>query len=107
MSRRAPLSAEDKELHSIQQSQRELLRLEKECADLPRKLALELRERESTMPPLAEIADRKRRREHEDIVSRGEAKNILRDQNRSLVLVFLLLTATATLIWWGLQLMQG
>jgi len=107
MSRRAALSKEDLELHELRQSQQALLALERECADLPRKLALEMRERESTMPPLAEIADRKRRREHEETVSRGEAKNILRDQHRSLMLLFLLLTATGALVWWGLKLMQG
>lgn len=107
MSRRTPLSKEDLELHELRQSEQALLALEKECADLPRRLALELKERESTMPPLAEIADRKRRREHEETVSRGEAKNILRDQNRSLMLLFMLMTATSALVWWGLKLMQG
>ncbi|MES2475019.1 MAG: hypothetical protein V4640_04515 [Verrucomicrobiota bacterium] len=107
MSRRARLTPEDQELLELRESEQALMRRQKEYADLPRKLAAEMRERESTMPPLAEIADRKRRREHEETVSRGEAKNILRDQNRSLVLLFLLLTATGTLVWWGLRLMQG
>ena len=44
---------------------------------------------------------------HENIVSRGEVKNILRDQNRSVALLVLLLAATGSLIWWGLKLMQG
>ncbi len=107
MSRRVRLTAEDQELLALRQSEQELMRRQKEFADLPRKLAAEMLERERTMPPLPEIAERKRRREHEENVSRGEAKNIVRDQRRSLVLLFLLLTATATLIWWGLQLMQG
>lgn len=98
---------EEQELHELRESQQALLQLERECAEIPRKLALEMREREITMPPLAEIADRRRRREHEDTVSRGEAKNILRDQNRSMMLLVLLLTATGTLVWWGLRLMQG
>ena len=107
MSRRVRLTAEDQELLALRQSEQELMRRQKEFADLPRKLAAEMLERERTMPPLPESAERKRRREHEENVSRGEAKNIVRDQRRSLVLLFLLLTATATLIWWGLQLMQG
>lgn len=107
MSRRARLTPEDQELLALRESEQDLLRRQKECADLPRKLAAEMLERERTMPPLAEIADRKRRREHEETVSRGEAKNIARNQRRSLVLLFLLLTATGSLVWWGLQLMQG
>lgn len=98
---------EDLELNEIRESQQLLLRREKEFAEIPKRLALELKERESTMPPLEEIEERRRRREHENTVSRGEAKNILRDQNRSLMLVFLLMTATGALVWWGLKLMQG
>jgi hypothetical protein len=107
MSRSSKFLKEDQELLELRQNQQALLLLERECAEIPRKLALEMKERESTMPPLAEIAERKRRREHEDTVSRGEAKNILRDQNRSLALLFLLVTATSALVWWGMKLMQG
>ncbi|MEO5914127.1 MAG: hypothetical protein ABIS50_07840 [Luteolibacter sp.] len=98
---------EDQELHELRASQQALLLREKDVAEIPKRLAREQRERESTMPPLPEIEDRRRRREHENTVSRGEAKNILRDQNRSLMLLFLLLTATAALVWWGLKLMQA
>lgn len=107
MSRRARLTPEDQELLEFRQRDQELQQRQKEFADLPRKLAAEMIERERTMPPLAEIAEIKRRREHEETVSRGEAKNIIRNQRRSLVLIFLLLTATAALICWGLRLMQG
>lgn len=107
MSRAIPLFKEDHELHALRESQQALLLLEKECAAIPKKLEMEMRERELTMPPLPEIADRRRRREHEEIVSRGEAKNILRGQNRSLALLFLLMTATGALVWWGLNLMHG
>ena len=107
MSRAIPLFKEDHELHELRESQQALLKLEKECAEIPRKLEMEMREREFTMPPLPEVEDRRRRREHEEIVSRGEAKNILRGQNRSLALLFLLVTATAALVWWGMKLMHG
>jgi len=56
---------------------------------------------------LAEIEERKRLREHKDILTRGEAKNILRDQNKSLLLLFILIATTGFLVWWGLKLMQG
>jgi adenylosuccinate lyase len=106
MSRRKLLK-EDQELNELLLTEQQLLLRQKEFAEIPKKLALELKERECTMPPLAEIADRERRIQHESIVSRGQVNNILRDQNRSLLLLFLLMTATAALVWWGLKLMQG
>lgn len=104
---RAPLLKEDVELNELREAEQQLLLLQKECAEIPRKLAQELRERECTMPPLAEIEERRLRRQHEDIVSRGQVANILRDQSRSVLLLLLLLTATGSLIWWGVKLMQG
>lgn len=104
---RSTVLKEDQELIEIRQAELELLIREKECAKLPGKLAQEQKERECTMPPLAEIEERRRRVAHENTVSRGEVKNILRDQNRSVVLLFLLLAATGSLIWWGMKLMQG
>lgn len=98
---------EDLELTQIREAEQQLLLLEKEYAQIPQKIAQELKERESTMPPLAEIEDRRRQRLHEETVSRGEASNILRDQSRSLMLTAMLLAATGALIWWGVKLMQG
>jgi hypothetical protein len=98
---------EDQELTQIREAEQQLLLLEREYAQIPKKLAQELKERECTMPPLAEIEDRRRQRVHEDTVSRGEASNILRDQTRSLMLTAMLLAATGALIWWGVKLMQG
>lgn len=106
MSRR-PTLKEDQELTQMREAEQQLLLLEKQYAQIPQKLALELKERECTMPPLAEIEDRRRQRIHEDTVSRGEASNILRDQTRSLMLTAMLLAATGALIWWGVKLMQG
>jgi hypothetical protein len=102
-----PLLKEDLELSKLRETEQELLQRQKEFAEIPRRLAMELQERESTMPPLAEIEERRRRNEHEQIVSRGEVANILRDQSRSFMLLILLLTATGSLIWWGVKLMQG
>lgn len=107
MSRGKKLLKEDLELSALREKEQLLLLQQKEFAEIPKKLALELKERESTMPPLQEIEERKRRLAHEELVSRGEVANILRDQNRSLMLLILLLAATGSLIWWGLKLMQG
>jgi hypothetical protein len=101
------LLKEDLELNQLREAEQRLLQLQKECAEIPRKLAQEQMDRACTMPPLADIADRIRMKEHSDIISRGAATNIHRDQRRSLMLMLLLLTATGTLIWWGIKLMQG
>ncbi|MES2922330.1 MAG: hypothetical protein V4819_12330 [Verrucomicrobiota bacterium] len=106
MSRGTPLK-EELELNQLREDEQQLLQREKEFAKIPGKLALEQKERECTMPPLAEIEERRIRRQHEEIVSRGQVTNILRDQSKSFVLLVLLLTATGTLIWWGMKLMQG
>lgn len=104
---RSPLLKEDLELNQLREAEQRLRLLQKECAEIPKKLAQEQKDRECTMPPLAELEDRIRMKAHDELVSRGEVTNILRDQSRSLVLLLLLVTATATLIWWGINLMQG
>jgi hypothetical protein len=104
---RSKLPPEDPELAQIRLKEQELLLRAKECADLPRQLAEELRDRERTMPPLAEIEDRMSQIRHEQIVSRGQITNVLRDQNRSVLLLLMLIAATAALICWGFRLMQG
>ena len=104
---RSTLLREDIELTELRQKEQQLLLLEQECAKLPKKIAQEQEERERTMPPLAEIEERIRRKAHENNVSRGEVTNLLRDQNRSILLIVLLLAATGSLIWWGIKLMQG
>ena len=104
---RSPLLKEDLELSELRETEQQLLLRHKEFAEIPKRLAQELKERECTMPPLAETEERRRRIEHDQIVSRGEVTNILRDQSRSFMLLVLLITATSSLIWWGVKLMQG
>ena len=106
MSRTTMLN-EELELDQLRETEQHLLQREKEFAENRRRIAQERIERESMMPPLDEIQVRIQRKQHEQIVSRGEVANVRRDQNRSLMLLFLLITTTCTLIWWGMQLMQG
>ena len=98
---------EDQELDAIREQERMLLQRHRQVAELPDRLEREQRERECTMPPLAEIQDRRRMKEHEDTLTRREVGNILRAQSRSAVLVVMLIAATGALIWWGLKLMQA
>lgn len=79
----------------------------KEIAENRKRIAEERIERETTIPPLEEIREREARKRYEETVSRGEVTNLVRTQNRSLLLLVLLLTATCTLIWWGVKVMQG
>lgn len=98
---------EDLELDQIRETEQQLLQREREFAESRKRIAQERIERESMMPPLDEIQVRIQRKQHEQIVSRGEVANVRRDQSRSLMLLFLLITATCTLVWWGMKLMQG
>lgn len=103
---RSNLFKEDLELDQIREAEQQLLQREKEFSDNQKRISRERIERESTMPPLDEIQTRQKRKHHEQIVSRGEVANVRRDQNRSLMLLFLLIAATCSLIWWGMKLMQ-
>jgi hypothetical protein len=101
------LFKEDLELNQLLESEGELARRQREIDEARRRIAEERAEQERTIPPLEEIQARIQRRKHEEIVSRGEIANIRRDQNRSLMMLALLIAATAALVWWGLRLMQG
>jgi hypothetical protein len=98
---------EELELDQIRETEQQLLQRQRDFAESCKRIAKERIERESMMPPLDEIQVRMQRKHHEQIVSRGEVANVRRDQNRSLVMLFLLIAATCSLIWWGLRLMQG
>jgi hypothetical protein len=98
---------EEMELDQIRESEQQLAKRARESAEHRRRLAEERSERETTMPPLEEIQVRMLRKQHEQIVSRGEVKNERRTQNHSILLLLLLVTATCTLVWWGMKLMQG
>lgn len=105
---RANRSKEDAELDQIRETEQQLEARQKVFTESKKRIAEERIERERTMPPLEEIEIRTRQRIFEEqVVSRGQAVNLLRTQNRSLLLLFLLVAATCALVWWGFTLMQG
>ena len=104
---RTPQFREELELNQLLATEQELLQREAEYARNRKRIEQERIEQERTIPPLKEIEDRNRRIEHEAIVSRGEVANVRRDQSRSLMLLLMLLLATATMIWWGFELMKA
>jgi prefoldin subunit 5 len=105
--KRSTLFQEELELDEVLTKQQELQNRLKEFERNQREIERTRAENERTIPPLSEITEREKWRQHEQIVSRGEVANVRRDQNQGLLLLFLLITATCSLIWWGLRLMQG
>lgn len=63
-------------------------------------------DRLSTLPPPPEIQDRIREKKLMDQISRGNAKNELRNQTKSGFLLLLLILATLALGWWIYQTVQ-
>ncbi|MCP5533568.1 MAG: hypothetical protein H7A49_01045 [Akkermansiaceae bacterium] len=97
----------DDDLNQLEFEEQRLMLRAKEIAENRQRIAEERIERESTIPPLEEIREREARKKYEETVSRGEVANLVRTQNRSLLLLVLLVTAACTLVWWGLRVMQG
>lgn len=106
MARRKKKS-DDHDLNQLEFEEQRLLLRAKEIAENRKRIAEERIERETTIPPLDEIREREARKRYEETVSRGEVANLVRTQNRSLLLLVLLIAATCTLVWWGLTLMRG
>lgn len=104
---RKKIFQEELELDEVLARQQELRRRLQEFERNQREIERNRAERECTIPPLDEIHERERWRQHEQLVSRGEIANVRRDQNHGLMLLLLLIAATGSLVWWGLQLMQG
>lgn len=106
MKRHKPLK-EELELDDLLMKQQELQIRMREFERNQKEIERTRAENEATIPPLVDLMERQKARQHEQQVSRGEVANVRRDQNQGLVLLLLLIAATAALIWWGLQLMRG
>lgn len=96
----------DPELEPIDQAQRELDAKIAALESLPKQLELEMLEQERTMPPPEDLEDRRRQRDFEEKAARGQVRNERRTQGRSLMLMFLLLAATAAMVAWVIALAQ-
>jgi hypothetical protein len=94
----------DPDLASLDEAQRELDAKIAELAALPEQLELEIREQERTLPPPEDLEERRRQRDFEERAARGQVRNERRTQGRSLLLLFLLLAATAAMIAWVVKL---
>jgi hypothetical protein len=101
------LFKEDLELDNMERVGTDLARRQIELAEQSRRLELEKIESARTLPPIEIVILRARMKAHDDMLAtRGEVTNLRREQGGHLLLFLLLVSATAALIWWGLQLMQ-
>ncbi|MGA0846093.1 MAG: hypothetical protein ACO3RV_06085 [Luteolibacter sp.] len=100
-----PIFKEQLELEQLLARQQELVQRQLEFERNQRRLQQTQAENECTIPPLDELLERARHRNHEEMVSRGEIANVRREHNHSLLLLLLLLAATSSLVWWGLRVM--
>lgn len=107
MSRKRNKAVKDDLTLQLELQMAELEKQERDLVELPNRLRAAKLESEMTMPPIAELNDRERAKRHQQlIVTRGEVQNVVREHNHSLIMLILLLACTASLAWWGIQLMR-
>lgn len=105
--KQASLFEEDEELVALREKEKKLEQAHREYVKLPAKLALEKKERDCTMPPMAEIKERQQINRFEQSLSRGQVENILRTQRHSIAMMLLLATATLLMLFWAYKIMIG
>lgn len=103
--KQANLFKEDAELTDLRERQRRLEVAHKEYIKLPARLEKEKKDRDSTMPPMAEIKERQQFIRFEQNLSRGQIENVLRTQRHSLAMMFLLASATLLMLMWAYKIM--
>ena len=96
--------ADLEELDALKEMERRLEEEIRSASAEPEKILREAQEQAVTLPPPDDLADRHRLRKFEQVASRGQVRNERRTQGRSLLLLFLLLAATAMLAAWVIKL---
>lgn len=71
----------------------------------PDRLKRQLEEERATLPPTDDFRERERHKAFEDLATRGKVRNEHKSQRRSLLLLVLLVIASACLVAWGIKLM--
>jgi hypothetical protein len=105
--KQASLFDENLELNQLRERERKLEEAHKEFVMLPAKLEREKKDRDSTMPPMAEIKERQQFNQFEQNLSRGQIENVLRTQRHSLAMMLLLATATVLMLFWAFRIMNA
>jgi ferric-dicitrate binding protein FerR (iron transport regulator) len=96
--------ADLEELKALEERKRALEEQIQNASAQPEKILREAQELASTLPPPDDLADRRRLREFEEKASRTQIRNERRTQGKSLLLLVLLLIATAWLVSWVITL---
>lgn len=94
-------SKADHDFDRLQQDELELWQRSKELEERQRQLSIQRKEDEATLPPLPDILDIKKTAEYEIASSRGEIKNLRKEQSRNFFIMLLFLAATITTAWWA------
>ncbi len=92
------------ELRALEAEERQLHERIQNASAAPEKILREAQEQAATLPPPDDLADRRRLREFEEKASRTQIRNERRTQGKSLLLLVLLLAATAMLVSWVVKL---
>lgn len=98
---------EEFELGLLQDEENQLRHRQKQLADNRKKLATERSERAVTLPPSELIQSIKKRKSHDELVSKRQERDIRHEHSRGIFWILTLVVATAALVWWGLSLMRG
>lgn len=91
------------QLDEEEKSLRERLALLEESR---RRIMAERNEESMTLPPSELVQNADKRKAHDELVSRKQDRNIRREHRSGIMLLVLLITASITLIWWALKLMN-
>ena len=76
-------------------------------AAIRQKHAAEQGDTHSMLPPSELVQSIEKMNAHNELVSKTQDRNIRREQKRGVLLMLALISATATLVCWGLRLMHG
>ncbi len=102
-----PLFGDEAELESLRQQEKILAEAQRAAIDLPKKLERERLERERTMPPVPELEERLKLNQYEQMLAtRKHYRNVTKAQTSSVLLLVMLVAATAALIAWSVTLFQ-
>ena len=95
------------DLNQLQAEERELRQRLNEVKATRAQLEYDRQDSEVTLPPSELIQEIVKRKAHQQLVSKKEDRNIRREHKRGMLLILVLASATAALVWWGLRVMNG
>ena len=77
------------------------------AAENHRKLAAEIQENSTTLPPSDLLQSMAMAKERDDLPTRTEERILRRKQRGELVILVVLICTALALVWWGLQIQKG